>query len=346
MTNLTLTHLRLDCTAETTIYFHPHKAGNALRNALANTMRRATCTAPHNQAIPDPAHAAVCPVCYLLAANTEPGRVRRGYAVIPPLHPNPTTHIKEGEPFAFGLTLFGDAFQYLPYFLLAVEATGRTGVGMGRGSFRLDAVSAHDPLTGRQELLLAPGEQLVHIPQIQTRWSAVAPHVSAALNHLTTRDHELTIHFLTPTRIVERQKPYKSPDFRAFFGRTLMRIDQLGQQFSDDERRPSIDVQRLHEAAAQVRLVESQVQWQELWSQSSRKGKGHDTPLGGFVGHATYWAADWEPLLPWLVWAQAVQAGKEVTKGNGVFALGLDAKADYWSWLKEPLAAVANRPCF
>ena len=41
---------------------------------------------------------------------------------------------KPGERFEFGLTLFGRALQFLPYFVLAVPEMGRLGVGPGRGS--------------------------------------------------------------------------------------------------------------------------------------------------------------------------------------------------------------------
>ena len=46
---------------------------------------------------------------------------------------------------------------------------------------------------------------------------------------------------------------------------------------------------------------------------------GRSTPVGGFVGTATYEAGaeTWEALLPYLVWGQEVHVGKNATKGDG-----------------------------
>jgi hypothetical protein len=78
-------------------------------------------------------------------------------------------------------------------------------------------------------------------------------------------------------------------------------------------------VQALQALADRVRLMEAQTEWVEVWSGSNRTGR--ETPLSGFVGRASY-AAPLEtlrPLLPWLVWGQVVQVGKDVVKGNGVY---------------------------
>jgi hypothetical protein len=59
--DLRLTHLRFDCRATSPIQLGGHTAGNALRNALANVMLRATCPEAPRRGEPSPEHAAVCP---------------------------------------------------------------------------------------------------------------------------------------------------------------------------------------------------------------------------------------------------------------------------------------------
>src|SRR5262245_54033993 len=114
---LTLLHLRFLCERATPVHLPGFHAGSQLRGALGNIMRRAYCPeARFGQGQPaSPEHAAVCPVCWLLAANEHPGEVRRGYALVPPLEPpTPTQSVAVpreqpygvGERFDFGLTLF------------------------------------------------------------------------------------------------------------------------------------------------------------------------------------------------------------------------------------------------
>ena len=48
-----------------------------------------------------------------------------------------------------------------------------------------------------------------------------------------------------------------------------------------------------------------------------------DAPINesGIVGTATYYAPDWRPLLPWLIWGQSTHVGKNVVKGCGIYQL-------------------------
>ncbi len=332
MTNLQLTHLRFDCVATTSIKMGGHYAGNNLRNALANVMRRSTCPETNRRGDPSPEHAANCPACWLLTANLDPGTVVRAYALIPPI---PAQYdLNPGNRFSFGLTLFGDGFRYLPYFVLAITEMGQgEGIGPGRreglGRFEVETITAVDPLRGDVQTLLTPDNNLVRVPTIHVDWTAVSHINQLHLQYLT--DNELTIEFLTPMRLEEQQRPYKIPDFSVFFRRTLYRIDELNRQFAGAERRDKAEVAELNALADQVRLLDAQTRWHELWTHSSRKG--NKTPLSGFTGTAVYRSTHWDKLLPWLILGQATQAGKSAVKGNGVFALINDNWPPYWVWM-------------
>jgi hypothetical protein len=250
--------------------------------------------------------------------------------MVPPLPPRDV--VQTGDRFSFGLTLFGDGFQFLPYFVLAVAEVGRVGVGPGRGKFAVEEIWAVDPFTQRQEQVLATGESLVRVPHVQVDGKAISPLTQSLLAHLSPTN-ELTLRFLTPLRLEEKGRQFKTPDFAVFFRRLLYRLDDLGRQFAGQTRRNPAEVAYLHHLADQVRLVESNTRWHELWSHSSRKDD--KTPLSGLVGSATYLASSWELLLPWLIWGQATQVGKSVVKGNGVYELHRLDMLSYWQWLKE-----------
>ncbi len=334
MPTLQLTHFRFDCLATTPIKMGGHYAGNNLRNALANVMRRSTCPQTQRRGDPSPAHVATCPACWLLTSNLDPGTIVRAYALIPPI---PAQYdLLPGDSFSFGLTLFGDGFRYLPYFVLAISEMGQTeGVGPGRrtgaGRFAVQSIVAVDPLRGDLQILLTPEDNLVEVPTLHVDWTAVS-HINQLHLQQLSKSNELTIKFLSPMRLEEKKRPYKMPDFSVFFRRTLYRIDELSRQFAGDARRPPAEVQQLYALADQVRLLDAQTEWHELWTNSSRKGR--KTPLSGFTGTAVYRANHWDKLLPWLILGQATQAGKSVTKGNGVFALHNDNWPPYWDWMR------------
>lgn len=325
-TPLTLTHLRFDLTATSPIKLDVHQAGERLRDALARVMLRATCAETPRASRPTPEHAAVCPACWLLAAEVEPGEVRRAYCLAPP-HP-PLDLVAPGERFAFVLTLLGSGFRHLPYFVLAVPEMGRIGIGPGRGQFALHSILALNPLREQSEAVLAQGEQVVRVPENNLDWGSIQDALQPLSQHIQGNGNNLTLQFLTPTRLVESKSLVKSPDFGVFFRRLLERIDQLSQQHAGQDRRPKAEVERLYRLADQVRLVESNVEWVDIWGPSKRKRRS--TPMGGFVGMATYRARDWDALLPWVVMGQGVQAGKLAVKGNGVYQIQMPAGRGYW----------------
>jgi len=319
----TTTHLRFVCEATTPLKLDAaaYRAGTNLRGAMGNVMQRAYCAAltpdpsPTRRGEIDPNHVATCPVCWLLAANEKPGQERRGYTLTPPLD-EPETGYAKGDRFEFGLTLFGETIRLLPYFILTVPEMGRMGVGAGRGKFDLKQVWAVDPFNAQRECLLAEGENMVHTPTLTL--SSVEGHAEKISQ---TMNGTLSIQFLTPMRLIVNEQLLKAPDFAVFFARLLKRLDELNDQFGDKRRRPLEEVESLHALANQVRLIESGTRWIDMFSGSSRTG--NRTPIGGFIGKAKYSAPHdvWRTLLPYLLWGQSAQVGKDTVKGNGVFKI-------------------------
>ncbi|MFQ5615915.1 MAG: CRISPR system precrRNA processing endoribonuclease RAMP protein Cas6 [Anaerolineales bacterium] len=337
---LTFTHLRFDCRALEPLRLNNHRAGDYLRNALAEVMLHAVCPENNRREKPTPEHAAVCPVCWLLAHEAKPGRVHRAYALVPPLPPRDVVSPRAG--FSFGLTMFGETgFEFLPYLVLAVTEAGRVGVGPGRGRFALEAIWAANPLAGEAEQVLVPGENLVRVPETAVGWANVEAVMfwwGAERNQETVK-----IRFLAPTRLVAGKKLVKAPDFGVLFRRLLKRIDELGGQFAGAARRPQEEVQHLHALADQVRLVEVGTRWVDLKSWSGRTRR--HTPMGGFVGTARYRSDAWERLLPYLILGQGTQVGKLAVKGNGVFEVAWPDGEGYWAWVDsapEVLARTAS----
>ena len=321
---LTYLRLRFRCRAETPLFFGGLRTGSNLRGALVNVMRRATCAditpcpSPFGRGERDPVHAAHCPVCWLVAANDHPGQERRGYTITPPL--GIAENLQPGEEFDFHITLFGEAARYLPYFVLAVPETGRSGVGPGRGRFSLKSIYAEHPLAGDWQVL-KEGENVVRPPAGPVTHEAVEEAAKVLAARLSGQRPRLRIDFYTPLRLILDAHLLKSPDFGVFFARLLERLDELSIQQAAGSPRPRQDRQRLWQLANQVRLVESQTRWVDVPSGSSRAGQ--PTWISGLVGTAIYNAPaeTWCALMPWLLWGEAAQVGKDTAKGNGVYRM-------------------------
>lgn len=325
---LTLHHLEFELEATTRLGLYEY-SGTALRAALFATLTRHFCPVPAGRTTHgDTQHQAHCPVCWLLARE-EPDAARgkdvpRALALRPPL--GLKTDFYAGERWRFALTLFGDqAASLFPYLIVANNMMGEEGVGRRvangeRGRFTLRRAWAVNPLSESRQLLLAEGSRQVQVPTLAITEDDVRTAAAQILRQLPARGGQITVRFLTPTRLVDHKSLVHAPVFLPFFQRTVERVVQLTSWYGT--RAPTaIDFEKLLPLADDVRLIENRTQWIDLTSPSVRKGQS--TPIGGFVGHAVYQADQWEPLLPWLLWGQLVQVGKNTVKGNGWFELAI-----------------------
>jgi len=319
--NLTFTHLRFHARAISSIKLGEYQAGERLRDALAQVMLRAVCPETRRTEKPSPEHAAVCPACWLLAADVDPGAVRRAYTMAGPQPPVDT--LAPNQTFQFTITLFGEGFRFLPYFVLAASAMGDTGVGPGRGKFEITSIHAVNPLTSESYTVLEEGAKVVKPKELPVSWKDAQ---SAAQSYPAEGD--IRVRFLSPARLIDSDALVKAPDFGIFFRRLLERMDELSKQHNGGERRVPEEVAELNQFADQVRLIEQSTRWINLWGHSGRTGR--DTPMSGFVGHAVYRSTHWNKLLPFLLLGQGVQVGKLTAKGNGVFQADLKEKNGYW----------------
>lgn len=313
-TPLTFTRLRFICEAETGLNLGALQAGSNLRGALLNVMRRAVCAGDPN----DPVHVKNCPVCWLAASNEKPGAERRGYVIAPPV--NAPASFQAGERFTFHITLFGKATRSLPYFILAVPEAGRVGVGPGRGKFALKAVDS-PRLKGENLSILKEGEHIVYPPEDMEGQAEVLHAAQQAFKGQASQNSRVSLQFHTPLRLIYQKQLLKAPDFRIILASILNRIDYLAMQHAGAERRPKSEREKIWGLADKVRLVEDGTRWVEVASGSTRSRKR--TWISGLVGEARYSAPTevWSALLPWLIWGEVTQVGKNTAKGNGVFQI-------------------------
>lgn len=342
--DLSVHHLWFTVEATTPIWL-PGESGPSLRGALIGALRQHYCPdatfRPAGARIEENAeHRAMCPVCWLIAeedARGERGRnIPRPYTIEPPLRAG--GRIDPGDRFSFGVSLIGKAVNLFPYLVLALPEMGRVGVGSynprqrGRGRFVLRSVFAVNSLSGARQPLLGEGMQ-VSMPAVPVRPDDIAHAADALASRAREAGNLLGIRFQTPTRVVNDQRLVARPAYGPLFQRLTERVESLTHYYgSPTSDPPSLVQTELLALADGVEVVEDHTRWVEVTSGSKRLGRA--TPVSGYEGEVVYRAADWAPLLPWLLWGQSVHVGKNAVKGDGWFSVG-----DCPGWPGGPLIA-------
>jgi len=340
MEHFTAHRLRFLAEVQTTIELNQHQ-GSAIRGALFNVLRRQFCfQRQYDSCQLCPLHA-TCPVSFLLATVDDEGRrgadLPRPYTVEPPLgrgvayegrdvacnvSTTQTWRYGPGQPFEFGLTMFSRALNLFPYIILTAHALQQAGLGRKveengwrRGTFTLRQVWAENPLSGERQQVLASGDTLVHVPDVPITHEQIVDAVRQR-----PQSDELTVCFLTPTRLVDQGALVHRPLFRVMVQRLFERLSALARAYCDTPL--ELDFRGLLEQAGRVQLVEDGTRWVEWESYSTRRQAS--TPNSGFLGSATY-RGELGPFLPWLLWGQFTHVGKDAVKGNGWYGLEQDA---------------------
>ena len=138
---------------------------------------------------------------------------------------------------------------------------------------------------------------------------------------------QITLHFLTPTRLTVGGHLAMRPDFLVLALRLAERLEQLelayagceAIQMDQAERPGEVRYQQVKQLAASCEMLEDQTQWVEVQSYSSRQQRL--TPIGGFVGRARFGAMHSLLLQELLVWGEVLHVGKNSVKGDGWYQI-------------------------
>ena len=297
-------------------------SGSALRGNLfeavwqrfCNNKAALSCAAcPLNQ---------MCPVSALVAPLREEnvrGRdIPRPYVILPPLEGE--RRFAPGETMSFGLTLFGTIIELLPYLLLVTNSLEATGLGRRlpenqgrRGTFKIQQIEAYNPIDGTRQVLSEAGKLRIEAPAV----AVTSMDVRKRAANLSAK--QITIHFLTPTRLQHEDRLVYRPEFQPLVARLLERLALLEQEYGQgDEPSPSQQWQELAPLASHIECTDNQTRWEEVRSYSKRSH--YMTQIGGISGSATF-AGNLAPFLELLVWGELVHVGKNVVKGSGWYRI-------------------------
>jgi hypothetical protein len=215
-----------------------------------------------------------------------------------------------GEPtLELGLVLVGRAFDYLPYFIYVLSATGRRGIGRARVPFRLMAVA--DASTDDGPVIFRAEEGVVY--------SGVQAITLEGLRHQDDRQlSQVTLEFLTPLRIKKYggyQEGSERIEFATLLDLLLGRIEALALFHCGGDWVPNA---ALREAARSVRVVTRHLSLQRLERYSNRQQQ--KLPMHGMVGSISF-AGNLAAFLPLLRMGEYIHIGAGTAFGLGRYRL-------------------------
>jgi hypothetical protein len=319
--SLTTTHLWFTVRATTALALDAY-SGSALRGSFFHALWTRFCTNQRAFTCTQCELNEICPVSTIVAPLREDSfwgqDIPRPYVIIPPLE---GTHLYQpGERFTFGMTLFGKVVQLLPYIMLSLSQMEAEGLGQRlsenagqRGRFHVEHVEVFHPWTKQRETIYTEGNPLVNAPIISVQ-------LTECLQHAAELDpQQVTLSFLTPLRLVDREHLVKRAELRPILQRLLERYTSLERHYGNPELTLSKEERdELLQQADKVICSHDQTHWQDLQSYSNRQKRA--TPIGGLVGHATF-TGELSELLPYLVIGELIHVGKNVVKGNGWYRI-------------------------
>ncbi len=304
--SLEVHHLWFTCTARTQVRFG-RQAGAQLRGALWEALQTSISDT-------DLLEALITLETPTAARGANPARP---FSIRPPLDSSPTADhcYAVGDSFTFGLSLFGQMVELYPYVMQSVHQMGQIGVGYGRGQFVLKGACATHPLTGAEQVLLDNG-RIIAAPSVPV----TAPDVADYVRQMPW--DVVRLRFLTPTQLTgDNRTLLSTPQFDRLIARLIERAQNIAHNYAPVAT-PRNAWRELHlslqKRAGSVQMTRCHTHWLDVRSGSRRT---HSTKkISGFVGEAQY-SGGLGPFLPWLVWGQSLQVGKNTVKGDGWYAL-------------------------
>lgn len=315
MFDLRIYHIIFTLEATTRVHMGA-QAGAQIRGALWEALNVSACIAPNERH--HPFHAEHCPMCFLLELQSNSPRGQnppRPFTIRPPLavRAEEDRIYQAGELFEIQLTLMGKAGQLFPYLIQGMRLAGHNGVGYGRGRFVIDKIHTRHPLTGEAQSLL-DGTTVLKPDLNLSAEDITNATAQLKLNHITLR-------FLTPTTLKQKGEILHRPDFTTLIARLLERCQALAFHYGYTSADPDIWQPRylhLTQQAQMIRTTLDNTRFVEIQGGSRRSNRYHR--IGGFVGEVQF-AGDIIPFLPWLLWGQSIQVGKNIVKGSGWYQI-------------------------
>ena len=182
-----------------------------------------------------------------------------------------------------------------------------------RGKFQIKHIESYNPIKNERQIVYQEGKPKVDIPAVTVTSADVLARAQSLPND------KITLNFLTPTRILSREKLVHHAAFLPLVQRLLERLTALEQAYGIEEAQESTPTRReLVDLAGQIECCDDSTHWEDVLSHSQRQNR--TTPIGGIVGQATF-KGNLAPFRELLVWGELIHVGKNAVKGKGGYRI-------------------------
>ena len=298
--------------AEGALHLPPYK-GSTIRGGFGHAFRRIVCVFK-NKECNDCLLREKCIYSWIFETPVPAdAQIMRKYTTAP--HPfiidlSMNDQLADTE-IRFGLILIGKAIDYLPYFIYAFEELGRIGIGIGRGKYKLMEVAQEPPpLDGeyqRRVIYQGTNKMLdkIHRP---AQWKDIIS---------SPPQDEISLSFLTPTRLKYKNRLISEPEFHVLFRNLLRRISLLSY-FHCEHRLDDSEFATLIKLTEEVKISNRALYWKD-WERYSNRQETR-MKMGGFMGEITY-RGKFELFWPYFALGEYIHIGKGSSFGLGKYNL-------------------------
>ena len=289
----------------------PYKGGT-FRGAFGYTIKKIACV-KNRSSCEDCILKSKCIYSYIFETPPPENSTRmKKYTAAP--HPfiiepaiEEKTSYKKGDKLDFSLTLTGKAIDYLPYFVYAFEEIGNNGLGKNRGCYFIEEVINKNE-SNEGKVIYKTDKKLLPANFIFTE--DTIKEISENFND----KKEITLDFLTHTRVLYQEKLVTHLDFHVFIRNILRRISLISYFHCGKEL--DLDFKGIIERAKEVIVKNSSLYWHD-WERYSNRKKRKMT-LGGFKGKITY-EGNLQEFLPFIITGKYIHLGKGSAFGMGKY---------------------------
>ena len=281
LANLALAKYRISCRAQEKILLPSYK-GSALHGGFGFALKAVSA--------------------FYYKKFCQPPSGPNPYILLPPL--DKAEHYPPGHVFSFELTLAGSAAAYFPVCRDALEHLGKQlGFGKNRGKFEIISLDSAVPPIADDSLVQNP---------------LIRGDVIAA-SRPRTDSRELTLHFITPLRLKEKDRLLLSPPpFSIFFARLLGRLNSLAIFYGEGAVITPEEKQNLLEKAKTVKIIEDKTRRQDLARFSTRQKQW--MKFDGLMGSLVY-GGDFSLFVPFLAVGEWLHVGGKTSFGFGKYVM-------------------------
>jgi len=299
--------------AKDRLYLPAYK-GSALRGGFGAAFKKVCCVNPGKKYCNDCQLNTNCAYAYVFEtpqtsayrADYTATNLPHPFVILPPLSKKEL--LEPGESLTFGLTLIARGIDFLPYYVYAFDELGRMGLGRERGRYRLEQVTNDED------------QQIYHVNHGTLSSDFKTRNFGDLLAAIKSdNNHEIKLHFITPTRITEKNQLTKQLPFELLLRNLLRRGSLLAEVHSQSGQPWQLDHGSVLEyARTNVELRNSELTWYD-WERFSNRQQRRIN-FRGFIGTVSY-HGDIQPFLPLIQLGHDIHIGKNTSFGMGHYVV-------------------------